>query len=324
MPHAAVAALLARKLGGGEWQVAPPMSGRAYAALPLPVPTDLPVHLHGRWEMATDRNALAPEDSLPRHEWNLRLSGRVAAAAYAQLIRSLAAGDVRLQVPLTTDQRADAVKAIMPSALNPRGVFAAAARGTYSLLSEPQAPAWRVFRMHGRASAGEQAVRVLHTTTGGWAAVEECLFIHGVEDGGARGAESSGCTVEVIEVLTRAGCVLVDAPARCFAGLADATETSGRRRPRQLLPQSAREWLQDEGGVGLITWLGGLDASAQRRACRCLLAYILSDVDTRNASPTDARCRPGGGFRRTGSGSRVDLVRAGSRRRTVSSRLRSA
>merc|ERR1719506_2854199 len=87
MPYGAVAALIARRAGGqqqAEWELAPPVGGRAYATLPLPISTGLRVHLNGRWEIASDRNSLAPDDAPPRHEWNLRLAGRVCAAAYAR------------------------------------------------------------------------------------------------------------------------------------------------------------------------------------------------------------------------------------------------
>ena len=92
MPYGGAAALLAR---------------RAYASLPLPISTDLPVHLHGRWEIASDRNALAPDDALPRHEWNLRLAGRVCAAAYARLLRERAGGYRLTPLDLSTSQVRD-------------------------------------------------------------------------------------------------------------------------------------------------------------------------------------------------------------------------
>ena len=126
MPYAAVAALVGRREAGGEWAVAPPIIGRAYATLPLPISTGLPVHLNGRWEIASDRNSLAPDDALPRHEWNTRLAGRIGAAAYARLIRALATG-FSLQIQLTDAQRGEVVNALMPPT-DLTGVFGGAAR----------------------------------------------------------------------------------------------------------------------------------------------------------------------------------------------------
>ena len=132
MPYGAAAALIARRTTAEmEWELAPRLTGRAYATLPLPIATGLPVHLNGRWEIASDRNSLAADDALPRHEWNVRLAGRVCASAYARLLRELAHGcpiGSAGWLTLSTAQRGEVVHALMPSP-SLSGVFARAASG---------------------------------------------------------------------------------------------------------------------------------------------------------------------------------------------------
>eukprot|EP00966_Prymnesium_polylepis_P238170 5507932-Prymnesium_polylepis.1 len=94
MPFATAAARVTTRLAGGPWKegVLAAAEGRAFVTLPLPVESGLPVHINGRWQIGDDRNSLAPRNHSESFEWNRKLGGQVAAAAYARLVRALATG----------------------------------------------------------------------------------------------------------------------------------------------------------------------------------------------------------------------------------------
>ena len=294
MPYAACAACVARRTGsadGGvwdEWQLAPTTAGRAFAALPLPILTGLPVHLNGRWEIASDRNSLAPDDAPPRHEWNLRLAGRVCAAAYARLLRELAYGSPLGGVlQLSTAQRGEVVHALLPPDALP-GVFGLAASGTFALLLQPRSPVWDVFREHAArepprrrhsallaasSSSVSGGCEVLHTLADSWVAPTHALFLHGL------GPEHAIAASEAAIALSESGCAVTHAPQGAFAGFTAAAKSLKLSPARALTPAAVRGWLRDsEGGAKAVTYLGGLEPAARRAACRTLLSFVLSDV----------------------------------------------
>jgi sacsin len=87
VPWAGVAA----RLEGASRRV----SGTVYCSLPLPIESGLPVHLHGFFDLDSSRSALTVSGGQTgadrvRGEWNRLLLRHGVAAAYAQLIASLA------------------------------------------------------------------------------------------------------------------------------------------------------------------------------------------------------------------------------------------
>ena len=311
MPYAAVAALLARRQldagaaagtsagvvastgADGEWELAPRVAGRAYATLPLPITTGLNVHLNGRWEIASDRNSLAADDALPRHEWNVRLGCRVCAAAYARLLREVAHG-FPAALRLTSAQRGEIVHTLLPPSGLP-GVFGGVASGTMALLLNASSPVWTVFAKHGCSSAAQRdGCRVLHTTADTWATPQEALYLNGGEGaGGAAGGGAAGGGAagdvggDAVLTLTRAGCLITHAPQAAFEGFDAAAKAQNLPPPCALSPATVRAWLREpDGGEKLIIYLGGLDATARRDACRILLALVLSDQPRTAAGST--------------------------------------
>ena len=277
MPYGCCAALIARKPSAcaNDWELAPPICGRAYATLPLPIDTGLRVHLNGRWEIASDRNSLAPDDALPRHEWNVRLAGRVCAAAYARLLRELAAGCPVAGVPLSPAQRGAVVHALLPPSTL-RGVYAGAAAGTMDLLSDDSHPTWRTFEQHGASFAKHSSIGVLHTLSSQWASVHLALFLHHAtaDTSGAQHADA-----DVALTLGAMGCAITDAPPSVFEGLSAAAARLHRPRPKPLTPATVRAWLRSPaGGSALEQFLDALGVAERRGVCRKLLAYVAADV----------------------------------------------
>jgi len=86
-PGAGAAALVSGREGRG-----PP--GSAYCFLPLPVPTQLPVHVHGFFDLDRSRRNLTDDSGLSgndarRGRWNRLLVEHAVAAAYAELLVEL-------------------------------------------------------------------------------------------------------------------------------------------------------------------------------------------------------------------------------------------
>lgn len=67
----------------------PAEAGRAYATLPLPLASGLPLHAHAAWELNAARTALWHDG--PRGEWNDALVAHGLAPLYAQLLAAAAA-----------------------------------------------------------------------------------------------------------------------------------------------------------------------------------------------------------------------------------------
>ena len=87
LPSAGAAALVAGR-GGSRPQ------GSTYCFLPLPVPTQLPVHVHGYFDLDRSRQKLTDDDGLSgndarRGRWNRLLIEHAVAAAYAELLVEL-------------------------------------------------------------------------------------------------------------------------------------------------------------------------------------------------------------------------------------------
>lgn len=71
------------------------VNGQLYCSLPLPSVTGMPVHLHGYFDLNSNRSALMTEEGQTgsdrkRGQWNRLLVNRAVARAYATLIESLA------------------------------------------------------------------------------------------------------------------------------------------------------------------------------------------------------------------------------------------
>ncbi|CAM9522156.1 unnamed protein product [Phaeothamnion confervicola] len=100
VPWAGVAALLGRTVsggggGGGGEDKPPELEGAAFCFLPLPVATQLPVHVNGYFELSSNRRDIWQGDDMAgdgrvRAEWNKALVGEVAAACYLRLLRAAA------------------------------------------------------------------------------------------------------------------------------------------------------------------------------------------------------------------------------------------
>ena len=84
-------------------QDAPPLTGRAYCSLPLPILTGLPVHVNAAWALSRNRRHLwlqeeaeaargeMLEAGAAKAKWNELLIGTVVPAAYARLLELIAA-----------------------------------------------------------------------------------------------------------------------------------------------------------------------------------------------------------------------------------------
>ena len=291
MPYAAVAALVARKArDDASWELAPEMTGRAYATLPLPITTGLRVHLNGRWEIASDRNSLAPDDAQPRHEWNRRLAGRVCAAAYARLLREIANGFrvCSVDLELTETQRGEVVHRLLPPCGLP-GVFGGAATGTMELLLQAEHRVWKVFGKHGASYGSQNEVTVLRTSGGAWVPGHGALFLNHVSPqgsgqtaAGSSSASSVSATVaeaDVAYLIGAMGCTVTHAPSSAYQGFVTAAAQLKRLGPKPLTPGTARDWMRSpEGREALEVGLVSMDAAERRNVCRRLLAFIASDV----------------------------------------------
>ena len=139
MPYAAAAARIAHRVGEGPWELAvmPLDEGKAFVTLPMPVDSRLPIHVHGRWQISDDRNTLAPQSHAEAFEWNSKLAGQVAAAAYANLLRAIAckAHPPLLASEIVDSRRADLVHQLLPPHNELRAPFTDLSAETYAILS---------------------------------------------------------------------------------------------------------------------------------------------------------------------------------------------
>ena len=134
-----------------------------------------------------------------RAEWNTRVAG-VAAAAYARLLRALAAGSIKLPGVSSELVRGGARRSVyrlLPAVGLAGGVGADLVARLYGLLSDPRAAAWRA------GWAGQDGeVRFLRDLGGEWRGAEAVLFVKSV------GAEWPAGEA-VVRALSAAGCCLL-------------------------------------------------------------------------------------------------------------------
>ncbi len=76
--------------------VAPMTSGRAFCFLPLPVGTEMPVHINSYFELSSNRRDLWFGDDMAgvgkvKSQWNALLLSDVVGPTYTMLVRSLQA-----------------------------------------------------------------------------------------------------------------------------------------------------------------------------------------------------------------------------------------
>ena len=230
--------------------------------------------VHACWQITTARDALVAATQSEQYEWNLRLGEQVVAAAYSQLVQALAGG---LNTPSLGQEshsyRMQVVHALLPAGNQSDEVWRRTSAAVYKLLADSANTLWEPYISAGRGGAqdskpdgadaetGDRGFRVLakHATDGAWLTPNQALF-----------ADENESDVELLKVLTGAGCPITLAPEAACAGF----ET--QMNVKRLTPKTACDWMHEHTEL-LEQHLDSKVWAERVKWCRVVLKYLLGE-----------------------------------------------